>query len=337
MKIAIHHRPDSFSERWIDYCKENGIPYILVNAYSSDIISQVHDCDVFMWHYHHAEFKDMLFAKELLFSLEIAGKRVFPSFHTGWFFDDKIAQMYLLQAIGAPLVPSYVFYSKSEAIQWVQNATFPKVLKLRCGAGAMNVRLVSTRKEAIGFIDKLFKSGLTQINRLNDLKERIRKYRNREIDFFSLCKGFGRFLVPMKYVKMQKAEKGYAYFQEYIRGNEFDIRVIVIGDKAFSIKRLVREKDFRASGSGKIIYTREELDETCVKLSFKVNAFIRSQCIAYDFIYDENGNPLIVELSHGFSMHGYDACPGYWTSDLVWHEEKFNPQYWLIKDVINNK
>lgn len=49
MKIAIHHRKGSFSERWIEYCTEKDIPFKIVNAYDSDIVKQVEDCDVFMW------------------------------------------------------------------------------------------------------------------------------------------------------------------------------------------------------------------------------------------------------------------------------------------------
>ena len=109
MKIAIHHTPGTFSDRWISYCEEKGIPYKIVDAYSSDIVKQVEDCDAFMWHHHHANYKDALFAKQLLYSLQIAGKKVFPDFNTGWHFDDKVGQKYLLEAIGAPLVTSYVF------------------------------------------------------------------------------------------------------------------------------------------------------------------------------------------------------------------------------------
>lgn len=92
MKIAIHHSPHSFSERWIEYCKEKNIPYKIVNAYDSDIVKKVEDCDAFMWHHHHANYKDTLFAKQLLYSLQTAGKKVFPDFHTGWHFDDKVGQ-----------------------------------------------------------------------------------------------------------------------------------------------------------------------------------------------------------------------------------------------------
>ena len=92
MKIAIHHTPKSqtFSERWVEYCKKNNVDYKIVNSYDTDIIEQVADCDVFMWHHHHNNYKDTLFAKQLLFSLQQAGKRVFPDFNTGWHFDDKV-------------------------------------------------------------------------------------------------------------------------------------------------------------------------------------------------------------------------------------------------------
>ena len=55
MKIAIHHRSGSFSDQWIEYCKEKSIDYKIVNAYDSNIIEQVKDCDAFMWHHHHED------------------------------------------------------------------------------------------------------------------------------------------------------------------------------------------------------------------------------------------------------------------------------------------
>ena len=251
MKIAIHHTPGSFSDRWISYCKENDIPYKLVNAYDSDIIKQVEDCDAFMWHHHHANYKDALFAKQLLYSLEIAGKKVFPNFHTGWHFDDKVGQKYLLEAIGAPLVPSYVFYSKDEALEWVNKTTFPKVFKLRGGAGASNVRLVHTKSEAVSLVKKAFGKGFSQFNRWGYCKERFNKWRTGKDSLVGVCKGIARLFVPTEFAKMHAPEKGYVYFQDFIPDNQYDIRIVVVNmNKAFGIKRLVRNNDFRASGSG---------------------------------------------------------------------------------------
>ena len=85
------------------------------------------DCDALMWNWDHTNPKDVLFARQLTYSLETMGKKVFPDSRTCWHFDDKVGQKYLLEAVGAPLVPSYVFYDKDEAIAWTERTEFPKV------------------------------------------------------------------------------------------------------------------------------------------------------------------------------------------------------------------
>jgi len=331
MKIAIHHRPGSFSDRWIEYCKENNICYKIVNAYDTDIVRQVDDCTAFMWHHTQCDYRDKLFAKQLIFSLEAKGLKVFPDFHTTWHFDDKVGQKYLLEAVGAPLVPSYVFYDKKEAIEWVNQTTFPKVFKLRGGAGSANVQLVSSKKDAIRLINRAFGKGFPQFNRRGNLKERVRKYKEGKDTLWGVCKGIGRLFIPTELAKMVGPEKGYVYFQDFIPNNIFDIRIIIVADKAFGIKRMTRKNDFRASGSGMIVYNKKEIDERCVQIAFDVNEKIKSQSIAFDFVFDVNNNPMIVEISYGFVAEGYDPCEGYWDKDLNWHKGAFNPYGWMVE------
>lgn len=113
-------------------------------------------------------------------------------------------------------------------------------------------------------------------------------------------------------------------------GNNSDLRVIVIGSRAFAVKRFVRENDFRASGSGAIEFSREAMDERCVALAFEVNKKLSAQVVAYDFVYDEAGNPLIVEICYGCAVEFYDPCPGYWDEGLNWVEGGFVPQEWMV-------
>lgn len=333
MKIAIHPGAGSFSDRWISYCKNQNIPYKVVNAFDTNILEQVNDCDVFMWHHHHGQYKDVLTAKRILFALEHAGVKVFPDFKTGWHFDDKVAQKYLLEAIGAPLVPSYVFYDKAEALVWAKETEYPKVFKLKGGAGAANVKLVRTQKDANKLINKAFSKGFAQYDRLGGLKERLRKAKEGKASLMYVLKGLGRLLITTEFDKQQPPEKDYVYFQQFIPNNDSDIRVVIINDKAFAIKRLVRENDFRASGSGNLIYDANEIDLRCVKTAYEISNKIGSQCLAYDFIFDKKDRPLIVEISYGFAVEPYDDCPGYWDQHLVWHEGKFNPQEWIIDGI----
>ena len=338
MKIAIHTNKGSFAERWIKYCKENKIEYKLVNAYDNDIVEKVKDCDAFMWHFHHADYRDMQFAKSLLASLQKRGVKVFPDFDTCWHFDDKIAQNYLLEAIDAPLVPTYVFHTKKEALEWAEYTTFPKVFKLKGGAGATNVKLAHTKKDAKKLIKQCFGKGFSQYRFTDSFKEVYRKYKKGDVTCKSLIYEIYKGLIkkyPTEFDHFHGKECGYAYFQEFIPNNTYDIRVCVVGDKAFGLKRYTRENDFRASGSGNISYSKAEIDERCVEIAFDVAKKLGTQSIALDFVFDKGNAPLIVEISYGYAVAAYDACEGYWTNDMQWHEgTEFDFCGWMIENLI---
>lgn len=334
MKIAIHHRPGSFSDRWIQYCQKEDVAYKIVNCYDSNIIKQVKDCDVLMWHHHHAKFKDAITAKKIMFALEHSGIQVFPDFNTAWHFDDKISQKYLLEAIGAPMVPSYVFYDKKEAIEWAHQVSFPKVFKLKGGSGSANVQLVETINQCLQLINKAFGKGFKQFDGNAYFLDTIKKYKSGTKSLKQVAKAFGRMFISTEYGKNMPRERGYAYFQDYIPNNDSDIRIIIVDKKAFGIKRMVRKDDFRASGSGSIDYFIENIDIRCVESAFQVNQKIQSQSIAFDFVFDRDSKPLIVEISYGYSAEAYDYCPGFWTEDLQFHNGPFNPQAWMVEQMI---
>ena len=334
--IAIHHSKGSFSDRWIAYCKANEIAYKIVDCYQSDIMHQLNDCDALMWHINHQNSKDVLFAKQLLYSVQAAGKRVFPDYNTAWHFDDKVGQKYLLEAIGAPLVPTWIMYNKKDALVWAEKNSFPKVFKLRGGAGSANVRLAKTKSEAVQLIEKAFGRGFSQYDSFGNLKERIRKYKLGKTDIFDVVKGFVRIIYPTKYTLVAGRERGYVYFQEFIPENNYDIRVIVIGDKAFAIKRMVRDDDFRASGSGNIRYEKVNFEDTTIKLSFFLSCKLKSQCVAFDYVYQDK-QPYLVEISFGFVKEVYDSCVGYWDNEMNWYEGLFDPYGWMVDDLLQSK
>ncbi|WP_207423846.1 ATP-grasp domain-containing protein [Desertivirga brevis] len=333
MKLAIHKEGDSFTSRWVAYCDRKAIPYKMVDCYASDIIRDLEDCDALLWHHSHMRPKDVLFAKQLLFSLELSGKAVFPDFKTTWHFDDKVGQKYLLEALGLPGAKSYVFYSKKEALQWMQTTLLPKVFKLRGGSGSSNVELIKSRSEGVAIINKVFGAGISNYQAWGNLKERYRKYRAGKGTFSNVIRGVGRLAYSTRAAEVKGREKGYAYFQEFIPNNDSDIRVIVVDNKAFAIKRMVRKNDFRASGGGDIIYDRDQIPLAAVELAFKANAIIKAQCIAFDIVFEKYA-PVIIEISYGFRASGYDACPGYWTKDLQWVEQSFDPYGWIIDNVL---
>lgn len=335
MKIAIHHNPGGFSDRWIDYCKKNHIDYKVVNAYDSDIIQQVSDCDAFMWHFSHMLYKDALFAKQLLFSLQQAGKKVFPDFNTVWHFDDKVGQKYLLEAVGVPLVPSYVFYTKQEAFKWIEQTSFPKVFKLRGGAGASNVKLVRTKRAAVRLVKKAFGKGFPQYDAVENIQERWRKYRLGKTDLKDVIKGIVRFFHKPDFTKMHAPEKGYIYFQEFIPNNSTDFRVKVVNGKCWAFQRSVRSNDFRASGSGQLVFDNQQIPQKMVLSAQETVKKLQLQSVAFDFIHDKvNDTYLIIEMSYGFGFDENEMRNGYWDCKGQFHNEHFNPFDWMVEEVI---
>ncbi len=339
MKLAIHHKPGSFSDRWIPYCEKNNISFKIVNCYDSDILSQLKDCNGLMWHWDLNDYKAALFVKQLTVAIEKMGIKVFPDLNTGWHYEDKLGQKYLLESVDAPLVQSYVFYSKQDALKWVEKTSFPKVFKLRTGASSSNVRLIKNKQAAKRHINKAFGSGFPHTSSVGRLKERIYKL-NRNKDFESLIRLFGgiaRIFIPNEVEQFSHREKGYVYFQDFIPLNTFDTRLIVVGDRCYGYRRFTRKEDFRASGSGNYSFDPQLTDMKMVETAFMIAEKLQSQSMAFDFIYD-NGNPVVVEISYCFCMghNSADECPGNWDRNLNWHEEEIKPQVYMIENFVKS-
>ena len=333
--LAIHDCRAGFAPRWVEYCRANEIPYKLVDCYANHIIRDLESCCALLWHYSHSDPKDVLIARQIHSALEHSGFRTFPDFCTAWHFDDKVGQKYLFEALDIPTLDTYVSVERADALEWAKKTEYPKVFKSRHGAGSSNVALVYSSKQAQRLIKRAFGRGLSVYRPWENLKERFYKWRLGTASALDLIKGVARFLYPPRFSRVLGRERGYVYFQEFAADNDSDVRVIVIDDKAFGIRRWVRPDDFRASGSGKISYEPEFIEQDCIKLAFQCAKKIGSSCVAFDFVRKADGSPVILEVSYGFIAAGYDACPGYWDVDMNWHEGAFNPQGWIIDLVLN--
>lgn len=337
MIIAIHPSPGSFSDNWISYCKENNIKFKLVNCYSNNILEQLSDCSGLMWHWSHEDYKANLFSRQLTITLEKLGLQVFPNFNTSWHFNDKVGQKYLLEGIEAPLVNSYVFYTKKEAHIWINSTIFPKVFKLRGGAGSINVELVHSKKHARKLTNIAFGKGFSVINKFTRIKERFIEFNHkRNLNAFKkVITGLGRLFIPTETEKFFNREKGYIYFQDFVPNLNYDTRITVIGNKCFTIRRYCRKNDFRASGSGFKDYNPDLFDKEAIKLAFDITKKLKAQSLAFDFVKD-GAQWKVLEISYGFVMgKTHNDCPGYWTDDLKWVNKAENPQNLILSNFIN--
>ena len=337
MKIAIHSKTGKFSPHWIRFCQEKKIEYKLVDVFDSDIIKQIEDCDVLMWHFSHLFYKDKILAQSILFSIELSGKVVFPDIRTSWHYDNKIAQKYLLEAIGAPFINSYVFTDKDVALSWANTTDYPKVFKLKGGAGATNVKLIRNKQQANKIIKKSFSKGFAQKRRNEELLIALKKIKFNRESLLNLARAFYNLIFNYtdELTKYIGNEKGYAYFQDFIMNNDYDTRLIVIdGNKAYGMQRKVREGDFRASGSKNFSY--DPIPKSILEIAFNTAKTLKLQAVAFDFIFD-NGVPKIIEFSFGFGTLGSGQCNGYWDDNYNWYETEFNPMGWIVESLLIKK
>lgn len=335
--IAIHHHiENSYSHKWIEYCKKNEIKYKLVDCYSNNIIKDLKSCDALMWHWSHLDYKAQMFARGFIYALEAIEFPVFPNAISSIYFDDKMGQKYILESIDAPLVNSYLFYDKRSAIDWIDKTSFPKIFKLSSGAGAYNVKMIKTKKEAIKYTKRAFGKGFLAMERYSLLEDRIWHFKRDKTlkSFLNISRGLYRYLLPNRESVDLPIEKNYIYAQDFIANCDYDMRIFVIGDRAMSKKRFVRDGDFRASGSGKHHWDIDSIHKQCVKVSFDIADRLKMPSVAFDLIIDESGEAKIIEICYASSIDSFRGCPGYWNRDLEWIKSEIITEDFMMEDML---
>ncbi len=334
--LAVHDRRGSFSDRWLEELPKRGFELRIVNCFAHTILKDLSGCDALLWHWNHTQPKDLLVARNIIQAVEMHGLKVFPDTYTCWHFDDKIAQKYLLEAIGAPIVATYVFFDQQEAMTWAGNTTWPKVFKLRRGAGAINVHLVKGPDEAKRLIRKAFGRGFKIYGTaVTDLSIKMRRTFNKGDTFKKVLRFPAIVMDIWRRNRLAAKEKGYVYFQDFLPGNDKDTRVTVIGQRAFAFTRGVRPGDFRASGSGIIDYDPSKIDPGCIRIALQTAQKMRAQSVAFDFIQNERHEPRIVEISYCYVDKAVHDCKGHWDNKMVWHEGQMWPQDAILSDLLD--
>lgn len=341
VRIAVHTdaqpREKSFASRWITTLESLGIRVLRVNLLKQDSMEQIRGADGVMWHWFHSP-DDKQAALKIIPAIEYGlNIPVFPNLRTCWHYDEKVAQHYLLQAIETPQVPSWVFWNYKDALDFVQQCTFPKVFKLSVGAGSANVMKLNNRIDAQRMVKRMFLEGIfpytmneyehpVELQTIEDIRKIIQRF----------IQGM-RYSISATYPPLRgyfHPQKNYLYIQDFIPGNPHDIRITVIGNRAFGFIRMNRENDFRASGSGHIKHDPSHIPLDAVKAAHEISATNNFQSMAYDFLLDKTGKPLVNEISYCYLSSAVYECPGWWDRDLKWHPGHTWPEEAHVEDFI---
>ena len=333
MKIAIikddffTKHSTSWGHPWIEYCQRENIEYELIEWHDIDAFDKVLRCDILLWHFSHYSSAEMQHARSFLYSAKSAGLIVYPNFPDVWHFDDKVAQSYALKALRIPTPKNFVFYDMPTISNWLaKRLSFPLVAKLKSGSGSYNVQLIQSQKQASQYAKRmLLGTGFSGTPSLSFKAKSNLVSAKSLTQIFSRIKRVLEFIHTMRQARQLPKEKGYVYFQEYLKNDGFDIKVVVVGDKLSFIGRKNRKNDFRASGGGTLFFDHDIIDQQVIDMAFMAADLLGSVCIGYDFVVESDSKkPYILEISYGFSHVALLSAGGYFDRSGIWYENPMN-------------
>lgn len=324
------HGPVSFSDRWLDIIgQRTGMEAKLVDVRSPEWPKQIAGCCAFLWRGTGVAFGNE--ARKVIPAINQGlGIPTLPGTTMAASYRDKVAQQYLLEAAGIPTPQTWVFHDADSAREFIAAAPFPLVVKLPSGRGSKNVALLKSRSEAERCISVLFHNGVRHL--WQALGSRRRFFLRQSREAVAMLRGAG----------ICRDRQGWvAFFQEFLPGNQFDTRVIVIGRYACALRRHNRPNDFRASGGGGLDWDQAEIDPAAVSLGYRVSRALDMPFVAIDVIYRDK-EPVVCEINFSYVAWGAHYCPGYWFLEddaapetAAWKQGYPDPEGWTLDEFLH--
>lgn len=323
----------SWGAIWLEYCEGNQIEHELIDWRALNAFDALVNHDVVLWHYSHYSEQEMKFAAGLLQALKAAGCRVFPDFADSYHFDDKVIQSYMFKALGLNSPANYPLHGQEAINDWIaQIGKFPVVGKLRTGSGANNVQLIHDEQQLRSYGKAMFGAGLKSTPSLVFKASSNLSSTRTVAEFIARIKRAPEFYFSRKNASSRALEQGYVYLQEFIPNIDYDLKVVVVGNKLSFVGRRTRDGDFRASGSGALFYERGYIDEALIDLAFTAADAMGSDCTGLDIVIDpRNNEPVILEVSYGFSHLAQLGLNGHFDRSGSWIDEPLNAPRHLIE------
>ena len=294
------------------------LEYEVISLESNDWIDKAKEFDVIIWKSDYMGVQSSLGFKEKIFFLEtIMNKTVIPNYRTVWHFESKIAQSYLFSKYEVRTPKTVVSFDFEDAVKQLEQARLPLVMKLSHGAGSKNVTLVKDKKEVLRRLTKIFSHQLWNV-------QKHRLGLTAKLFFLNA-------LQPWMWQKIVnvlsgREQFGSVYWQEFIKGNDADLRVTAIGDRyAFAFWRNNRPNDFRASGSGRLDFVKA-VPEDVIRACLDMNRKMDFDSMAYDILFTPEGFT-VVEMSYAYLDSAIYKSSGFY--ELKGNELRFEKgHYW---------
>jgi len=222
---------DKFVDGYVEACKELGVEYVIIDLLSNDwlnIIVSANVDGILVRIKGNIPEQKSLFDERLYIINSVLKIPIYPSREELYLYENKRLYAYWLKANNYQHAQTYIFYTKQEALNYINEAQLPLVFKTNGGASSSGVEIVRSKSRArriihfiFGFIDPRLSFGKTHWGFVNH--------------------------VPVP--KFGMTQKHYVIIQEFIP-IKWEWRIIKIKDSYFGHQKLLKG-DF-ASGSDKV-------------------------------------------------------------------------------------
>lgn len=308
LRVAVGRNPvGTWHERFAEAlsAKQTGgypLEFDFVEMEKHDWIAAIAPFDLVIW---MPSYNGPIYAshvKEKIYFMErFLGKLVVPNYSTIWHLESKVAQSYIFAHHGVPTPETFASFNYRDSTDRIGQTQMPVVWKKSYGSGSENVRLATSRRWLRRQLSRQFCSELWENRRRGGSKARSALLSIGKPWFWELLRR-----------RLKREEPyGLAYWQDFVPGNEMDLRITAIGDAyAAGFWRRNRPDDFRASGSGLLDYSRQ-IPENVVRYCLKLNHDLGFDSMAYDILFSD-GVPVITEMSFGYVDRAVLEGPGWY-------------------------
>lgn len=248
--------------RWTKYrrfLENNGFPHEIYDLHAHDWIERAAPLDAVI----NVVSNDCERLEEACvkyhFLERYLGKRCYPSAAQVRLYENKSLEAFIAAGCGLPFARTFVSHDREDALAMIETARYPLVSKIDYSSGSMGVELVPDVRRARRIVRQAFSRSGRKVH------------------------------VPWR------RQKGYVFFQEFVPNDGFDIRVILVGDRAFGYHRRVPRGDFRASGMNTV--ERRGLPEEAIRVALEVQRHVRSPQLVVDMVHGLDGRYAIIEYS----------------------------------------
>jgi glutathione synthase/RimK-type ligase-like ATP-grasp enzyme len=258
------------------------------------------------------------FIEDIIFDLEQRGLSVIPSFACLKAHNNKVAMELMRARTTFPelqTIHSRAFGTLEELKRAAGAMEYPLVVKTYAGAMSRGVAKADNKEELIKKAAKFSKS----LSFRHDLKEFLRKvkYRNRYVQ--------------------ESCHRTKFIVQNLIEGLDNDWKVLVYGNRCYALRRDNRENDFRASGSGKFLFSKD-LPSGMLDFALKVRKHFNVPQISLDIAFDGIRFHLIEFQFIDFGTTTIEKAPHFFIhSNSAWDviDSKSDLEFIFAKSIID--